>query len=113
MALLPQLSSGRAKETSERLRSAVENTSFDAEGKPLSTTVSIGIATFPDEVGNVYELLEKADEALYQCKRAGRNNVISYSAVKSQTAIEFTSAAKKFDIQPGQSRTTDMGMVKE
>jgi diguanylate cyclase len=64
LALLPQLPSSRAKETGERLRSAVENTSFDVDGQAIGSTVSIGIASYPDEVGNVFDLLEKADEAL-------------------------------------------------
>ena len=64
VALLPQLPASRAIETAERLRNGVENMSFDADGKLIKSTVSIGISTYPDEVGNVFELLEKADEAL-------------------------------------------------
>jgi diguanylate cyclase (GGDEF)-like protein len=106
VALLPQLASNRAMETGERLRNAVENTSFDVEGKAISSTVSIGIATYPDDVGNVYELLEKADEALYECKRTGRNNVISYAAVRSQSSVEHTST-RGYEVKPGMSRKTD------
>ena len=90
VALLPQLPSRRALETAERLRSAVENTSFDADGHAIKTTVSIGIATYPNEVSNVYDLLEKADESLYECKRTGRNNIITYASISSQTTIEHT-----------------------
>ena len=103
VALLPQLPSSRALETGERLRSAVENTSFDADGHAIKTTVSIGIATYPNEVGNVYDLLEKADEALYECKRSGRNNVVTHASVASQTTIEHSPEPAK----PGGHRKTD------
>lgn len=79
VALLPQLPAGKAVETAERLRSAVENTSFDVDGLKINTTVSIGIATYPDNVYMPEELLEKADEALYESKNAGRNTVVSYN----------------------------------
>ncbi|MBN4053437.1 GGDEF domain-containing protein [Haliea sp. AH-315-K21] len=85
VALLPQLPSDRAIETAERLRSAVENTSFDVDGQRISTTVSIGIATYPDDVLIAEELLEKADETLYESKKAGRNTVISYGKIKAES----------------------------
>lgn len=106
LALLPQLPSSRAKETGERLRSAVENTSFDVDGQAIGSTVSIGIASYPDEVGNVFDLLEKADEALYECNRAGRNNVISYSSVPSQATVEHSSS-RGYEVKQGRSRKTD------
>lgn len=108
VALLPQLPSSRALETGERLRNAVENTSFDVDGQAISSTVSIGIATYPNEVGNVYELLEKADEALYECKRSGRNNVTSYSSVPSSASVEHSPATENFKTKPVGSRKTDI-----
>jgi len=104
VALLPQRPSSRAKETGERLRNAIENTSFEVDGQSISSKVSIGIATYPDEVGNVFELLEKADEALYECKRAGRNNVTSYSAISNPATVnQLPSRHDKF---PARSRKT-------
>jgi len=107
VALLPQLPATRAVETGERLRSAVENTSFDADGKKIKSTVSIGIATYPDEVGNVFELLEKADEALYECKRTGRNLVTSYSSAQVVSSVEHVSTASLYEVKQGGSRKTD------
>ena len=107
VALLPQLPASRAIETAERLRNAVENTSFDADGKLIKSTVSIGIATYPDEVGNVFELLEKADEALYECKRSGRNSVISYSTAQVAASVEHISSTKLYEVKQGGSRKTD------
>jgi diguanylate cyclase (GGDEF)-like protein len=107
VALLPQLPSGRAMETGERLRSAVENTSFDVDGQQISSTVSIGIASFPDEVGNVFDLLDKADQALYECKRTGRNKVTSFSSVQPTSEVEHVPVKRQYDPEQGGSRETE------
>lgn len=46
----------------------------------LHTTVSIGIAVYPDDGLDNGTLLQNADIALYQAKRSGRNNYQYYSA---------------------------------
>jgi diguanylate cyclase (GGDEF)-like protein len=99
VALLPQLSSDKATETAERLRSAIENTSFDVDGKKITTTVSIGIATYPDEVLIAEELLEKADVTLYESKKAGRNTVISYTSRKPENAPKQVVEQREFGLR--------------
>jgi diguanylate cyclase (GGDEF) domain len=59
----------------EHLRSEIEASSARG-GCPL--TVSIGIATCPDDANAHDELLDKADWAMYAAKRAGRNRVLSF-----------------------------------
>jgi len=44
----------------------------------IKITVSIGTATFPADGGGLKKILECADKALYQAKRAGRNRVVKY-----------------------------------
>jgi diguanylate cyclase len=78
VAVLPKLDPHKAWELGERLRKAVANTSFDASGKRISATVSIGIATWPQQVPDITTLLECADESLYMSKRTGRNRVMQY-----------------------------------
>jgi len=106
VAMLPQMPASRTLETGERLRVAVENSTFDVDGNAISSTVSIGVATYPDEVGNVFDLLEKADEALYECKRSGRNTVVSYSSISGKNPLD-SSKLKKFGSQSGGARHTD------
>jgi diguanylate cyclase (GGDEF)-like protein/excisionase family DNA binding protein len=68
----------------EHLRCEVEASSARG-GRGL--TVSIGIATCPDDASAHDELLDKADWAMYAAKRAGRNRVLAFSddLVRGQT----------------------------
>ena len=64
-------------ETSERIRKSVEDHIFIlSNGESLKVTVSIGVATFDKTVNDISLLIEKADKALYQAKRLGRNQVV-------------------------------------
>ena len=99
VALLPQLPVNKAMETAERLRSAIENTSFDVDGQRITTTVSIGVATYPDEVRVADELMERADESLYESKNAGRNKVISYSRIKTEDPEEGIIEQQEFGLR--------------
>lgn len=74
--LLPDCGLDRAVEAAERIRAAVAAHEFlIGREEPLRITVSIGVATFPELVRHPDELLRKADDGLYQAKRAGRNRV--------------------------------------
>lgn len=61
----------------ERVRSRVAETKFEGgENQPLGkVTISLGVATFPDDAENGDDLIHAADQALYRAKRGGRNNV--------------------------------------
>ena len=59
----------------ERIRTEVEASSANG-GQPL--TVSIGVASYPDDAAARDELLDKADWAMYAAKRAGRNRVLAF-----------------------------------
>lgn len=58
----------------ERLRRAVENATFSHNEATFSVTVSLGVAEMR-EGEDAKKLLEAADTALYEAKRAGRNCV--------------------------------------
>jgi diguanylate cyclase (GGDEF)-like protein len=70
--LLPATGPAAAWEVAERLR-----TGLIASEPPVPVTVSIGIGTAPAGGTTGASLLEAADGALYQAKRAGRNRTVA------------------------------------
>lgn len=77
MILLRGVSVDFAAHVAERVRTAVESESFPGgENQPGGrVTISIGVAAYPVHASNGDELINKADEALYEAKRGGRNRV--------------------------------------
>jgi len=59
----------------ERIRRAIEQTTFTVEGHSLNLTVSIGLAGFPDHAQSAPGLIQIADQAMYYGKRKSRNIV--------------------------------------
>lgn len=69
----------------ERLRSLVERNDWSKGEGRMPLTISIGIATFPNDADAGLDLIHKADIALYRAKHAGRNRVVSYSSSGEDT----------------------------
>ena len=63
-----------ARLLAERLRRAVDRHEFHYNGEELPVYVSIGVTALGDG-DTVDSVLQRADEALYEAKRAGRNQV--------------------------------------
>jgi diguanylate cyclase (GGDEF)-like protein len=71
----------------ERVRATIEAHTFAAvrrgvggEGVPdFHVTISLGVATFPQDARDPIELMELADTALYRAKQSGRNRVVAYA----------------------------------
>jgi len=61
----------------ERIRQAVEMSEFVPGDKRLPLRLSAGVASFPNlPIKKGRELIELADEALYEAKRRGRNRCL-------------------------------------
>lgn len=73
--LLPSTDLAGARTLAERLREVVATTPLVQDGKTLSVTVSIGIATIDQRDSSGDEALQRGDEALYRAKNNGRNRV--------------------------------------
>ena len=73
VALLPMTDATAAERAADRLRTAVGEHSF-ARRKRL--TVSLGIASYPADGQSPEDLLKRADAALYQAKKQGRNRTV-------------------------------------
>ncbi len=82
-ALLVNANSESAMEIAERIRSVIEKQSFSTpEDQLMSVTISIGVATLSTESADIEseklseDLVERADQAVYQAKHNGRNLVV-------------------------------------
>lgn len=73
--VLPECGCERALEIGERIRKSVEHHIFPVPNNNLKITISVGVATFPDTVKSINEIMEEADKALYLAKQTGRNKV--------------------------------------
>lgn len=69
----------------ERVRSAIEKHEFPAvrrgsseEPRTHRMTISVGVASYPEDARDPIQLVEMADSALYRAKRSGRNRVCAY-----------------------------------
>jgi len=68
------------RSAAERARLAVEALSFtDKNDEVVRVTISLGAALFPDDAQGKAELIDRADQSLYEAKRRGRNQVRIWS----------------------------------
>lgn len=73
---LPETDRDSALILADRLRKGVSELSIS--GLP-PVTISLGVATFPDDGITIDDLLQKADAALYAAKEGGRDQVVVYT----------------------------------
>jgi two-component system, sensor histidine kinase ChiS len=79
--VLPEADAGVAFAMAERLRIAVESEPLtSAQHGALAVTISAGVATLTAEAEDVATLFARADAALYEAKRSGRNRVVGTGA---------------------------------
>ena len=65
----------------ERMRESLAGTPVEVgAGKLVTSTVSIGIAGYPQDGSSIDAITARADRAMYQAKRLGRNRVVRFLA---------------------------------
>jgi diguanylate cyclase (GGDEF)-like protein len=75
LILMPGADLETTARRAEDWRRAFEQMKIEFEGEILSTTLSLGVAVFPQQGRTSDDLLRLADEALYLSKRGGKNQV--------------------------------------
>jgi diguanylate cyclase (GGDEF)-like protein len=71
----PDTDENRAQQIAERLRNGIMLCPFDVNGQTLSITISCGISRYRPSENGMDDTIRRADEALYQAKSNGRNQV--------------------------------------
>ncbi len=89
--LMPETDKQGSTLVAERIRKMVAETAVTIEsGESVSVTISIGVATFPEDGIGEREILAAADVALYAAKDAGRNKVrVSQPEESEEAPVEL------------------------
>jgi len=80
IVLLPETPAKGAMEVAERIRGRIASTPLPLEGRSIVSSVSIGIASYPEDGGTLDALAVHADRALYAAKQDGRNRTVKFRA---------------------------------
>ncbi len=78
VVMLPDTPARGALEVAERMRRAVEEAPFSTDAGRVPSTVSIGVASYPEDGRSMDALLARADRALYLAKEGGKNRVARF-----------------------------------
>jgi diguanylate cyclase (GGDEF)-like protein len=73
--LLPETTSVGAEKVAQRIRQRVEAGVLTTRDKPVSSTVSVGLASYPEHGSDLESIMERADQAMYTSKTSGKNRV--------------------------------------
>jgi len=79
VALLPDANATRALEVAQRIIKAIATTPLEYGGKSIATSVSIGLASYPDDGRSIDAIQGRADRAMYRAKEQGRNRATRFS----------------------------------
>ena len=75
--IMPEASLDITQQRAEEIRREVPHLQVVSQGRPLeSSTISLGVAIFPDHGATVEDVLRAADDAMYKAKAAGCNRVV-------------------------------------
>jgi two-component system cell cycle response regulator len=78
--VMPETDAAGALVIAERIRERIAALGFDTGQGRLAVTLSLGVATFPEDGDRKAALVERADGCLYEAKRKGRNRSVAAAA---------------------------------
>jgi diguanylate cyclase (GGDEF)-like protein len=77
IVLLPSTDKKTASVIAERMRKEINREPFYAfNNKKFGLTITLGLATYPDDAKTRDDLIGKADKAMYEGKLSGRDKVV-------------------------------------
>ncbi len=80
--LLEETDTESALQIADRIREKVKSLSFESEAGTFNCSLSIGVATWPQDAVEKQELIDLADKALYYSKENGRDRVTPVSRLE-------------------------------
>ena len=87
--IFPETTPEKAWIATDRLRARVASRIFAIPDlpHPLTITISLGLACYPDDGTTKRALIDRADQALYQAKRSGKNCIVTASSLADLKAL--------------------------
>ena len=73
-----------AQNLAERIRAEVEQQTFQSSKGPFKATLSLGVASYPDDATVKADIISHADKALYSAKHGGRNRTVCFADINRQ-----------------------------
>ena len=84
-----------AFQLAERIRQEVSQQSFASQQGAFGATLSIGVASYPDDAREKAEIIARADQSLYAAKHGGRNRTVCFADIERKPKLVVSSAAAK------------------
>jgi diguanylate cyclase (GGDEF)-like protein len=98
--VMPETDAAGALVIAERIRERVKALVFETGQGKLSVTLSLGVASFPQDAAAKAELVERADACLYHAKRHGRDRSVSASSLRAAAPVTLPRAAAGASTSP-------------
>jgi len=71
-----------ARQLAERIRQEVAQQTFASPKGSFQATLSIGVASYPDDAREKAEIIARADQSLYAAKHGGRNRTMCWGDIE-------------------------------
>jgi diguanylate cyclase (GGDEF)-like protein len=108
VVICPETNKLAARILAERLRQGIEDLRLHEDENYPGITASMGVASFPEDGDRAEKILERADQALYQAKAHGKNNVFCWGdppAVSSPHKLGGSVHKKPLEEEPEKEET--------
>ncbi len=106
--MMPGMPVGIATQRAQKLIKIIDESHWEVNGKEISVTCSAGVAVFDGgDKADPYDLIRRADDALYTAKNRGRNCVVPYSEISQQAVVKTHETS---DFQELQSKISSLAM---
>ncbi|MEM7008713.1 MAG: sensor domain-containing diguanylate cyclase [Thermodesulfobacteriota bacterium] len=79
--VLPNTNKRGSMVVAQKIKTNIKNMPFKFDGDEVLITLSIGIATYPENAPDSEVLFEKSDRALYEAKNQGKDKVVHYEDI--------------------------------
>jgi diguanylate cyclase (GGDEF)-like protein len=105
--LLPETDLAGAMLVADKVRIDVSRLALPHDGQVVRTSCSIGVVTFPDDGRTSTELMRRADLAMYEAKRRGRDQIVRFAReatgipMAGSPAINVAGAKPQTQMEPG------------